>query len=221
MHLWYGSLTMISSHLHVNPVDLLILFFFFLPGDRHCQVCACQPWVRPVCFSFKSKMCIANLTDDLSLVGPASYLAPLGSKSIARLSCCAGTTGAEGPRVTCSLVPCAVRVWVSPTLRRLSSPSPHVWSTIQFGELLHRHVWPRNSIFFSVKLQSPALVIFSVDFSKVYAWLKHISLSSCALFSAPMERFSLDLCILQFNGSYWALFRAEGRNFRFFFILDG
>lgn len=28
-------------------------------------------------------MCIANLRDDLSLVGPASYLAPLGSKSIA------------------------------------------------------------------------------------------------------------------------------------------
>lgn len=61
-------------------------FFFFLR-----QVNACQPWVSPVCFSFKSKMCFANLTDDLSLVGSASYLAPLGSKSIAQLSCCAGT----------------------------------------------------------------------------------------------------------------------------------
>lgn len=122
---------------------------FFLPGGCRCQVSACQPWVRPVCFSFKSKMCIANLTDDLSLVGPSSYLAPLGSKSIARLSCYAGTTRAEGPNR-------------GGTQDVRDESVGHVLDP-HFGGLLDRHVWPSNSIFF-VELQSPALVVFSVEF---------------------------------------------------------
>lgn len=168
---------MISSHLHVNPVDLLLLFF--LPGDRHCQVCACQPWVRPVCFSFKSKMCIANLTDDLSLVGPASYLAQLGSKSIARLSCCAGTTGAEGPSRggTQDVRDESAGHMLASSLCSKSVSLPHTAQS-EFALttcLKHNPIWrafaqacvAKEFHFFSVKLQSPALVIFSVDFSKV------------------------------------------------------
>lgn len=154
--------------------------YFFLPGDPHCQVCACQPWVRPVCFSFKSKMCIANLTDDLSLVGPASYLAPLGSKSIARLSCCAGTTGAEGPNRggTQDVRDESAGHVLAGSLCSKSVSLPHT-AQIEFALttcLKHNPIWRAFAqacvakefhFFFSVKLQSPALVIFLVDFSKV------------------------------------------------------
>lgn len=62
-------------HLHVSP--MVFAQWPPMPGSR------LPTRVRPVCVSFKSKMCIANLPDDLGLVGPASYLALLSSKSIA------------------------------------------------------------------------------------------------------------------------------------------
>ncbi len=54
-----------------------------VPGEEtKCRRVCLPTWTRLVCFSFKSKMCIANLPDDLGLAGPASYLALLCPKSI-------------------------------------------------------------------------------------------------------------------------------------------
>lgn len=143
----------------VRSVCICMSCFFCFRG-RRCQVSACQPWVRPVCFSFKSKMCIANLRDDLSLVGPASYLAPLGSKSIAQLSCYAGTARAEGFRtevahgmgemkvpLMCLLVPlCSESVSLPHAAEWLH---PHCTSVVQsnLGSFC-TDVWQSKSMFF-------------------------------------------------------------------------
>lgn len=137
------------------------------------SICLPAHGLDPVCFSFKSKMCIANLRDDLSLVGPASYLAPLGPKSIARLSCYAGTAGVEGfwtevacrmwemkVPLMCLLVPlCSegaslphASEWVHPHCMYVVQSNLESFCAGTCGQVIP---------FFSVKLQSPALV-FSV-----------------------------------------------------------
>lgn len=56
--------------------------WFFTQCQEKPSICL-PTGVRPVCFSFKSKMCIANLPDDLSLAGPASYLAHSALRALA------------------------------------------------------------------------------------------------------------------------------------------
>lgn len=169
---------MIIVDLHVSPVRLFFFFFCLVAVTAKHQ--PANPGVKPVCFSFKSEMCIANLTDDLSLVGRASYLAPLGSKSIARPSCYAGTTGAEGFRtevarrmwemkvqVTSVLVHCecgekecdflTALAQIEFALSTCLKHNPILWS-------LCGMCGPVITVFFCVK--SPGLVAFSVEFFK-------------------------------------------------------
>lgn len=104
--------------------------------ERRPSVCL-PTWVRPVCFSFKSQMCIANLPDDLSLAGPASYLALLFPKSIglwgsmlkpweSKLQTEVAQRVQVQIRVTCWLISCAamLRACAGPTLTGLAQSRP-------------------------------------------------------------------------------------------------